>query len=148
LLSAQQDAAGAQRDAIDTLIRTSSETLSQVSDTFSQQVSDQASQLNQVAGDVAGSAAEVASLSDAFATAVQVFSRANDTLLDNLQQVESSLEKSSARADEQLGYYVEQAREVIELSMASQKEVIDALANLRHGDAPAHNGQRSVSGVN
>lgn len=148
LLSAQQDAAGAQRDSIDTLIRTSSETLSQVSDTFSQQVSDQASQLNQVAGDVAGSAAEVASLSDAFATAVQVFSRANDTLLDNLQQVESSLEKSSARADEQLGYYVEQAREVIELSMASQKEVIDALANLRHGDAPAHNGQRSVSGVN
>ena len=148
LLSAQQDAAGAQRDAIDTLIRTSSETLSQVSDTFSQQVSDQATQLNQVAGDVAGSAAEVASLSDAFATAVQLFSRANDTLLDNLQQVETSLEKSSARADEQLGYYVEQAREVIELSMASQKEIIDALASLRQGDAPVQNGQRSVSGVN
>ncbi len=148
LLSGQQAAAGAQRDAIDTLIRTSSETLSQVSDTFSQQVSDQATRLNQVAGDVTGSAAEVASLSDAFAAAVQVFSSANDTLLDNLHQVETSLEKSSARADEQLGYYVEQAREVIELSMASQKDVIDALANLRHSDAPAQGDQRPASEVN
>ncbi len=148
LLTGQQAAAGAQRDAIDTLIRTSGETLSQVSDTFSQQVSDQASRLNQVAGDVTGSAAEVASLSDAFAAAVQVFSSANDTLLDNLQQVETSLEKSSARADEQLGYYVEQAREVIELSMASQKDVIDALASLRHSEAPAQDGQRPASEVN
>ena len=101
-----------------------------------------------MAGDVTGSAAEVASLSDAFAAAVQVFSSANDTLLDNLQQVETSLEKSSARSDEQLGYYVEQAREVIELSMASQKDVIDALASLRHNAAPAQDGERPASEVN
>ena len=62
--------------------------------------------------------------------------------------METSLEKSSARADEQLGYYVEQAREVIELSMASQKDVIDALTSLRHSEAPAQDGQRPASEVN
>ena len=106
-----------------------------------------------MAGDVSGSAAEVASLSDAFATAVQVFSDANDKLLDNLQQVESRLEQSSARADEQLNYYVEQAREVIELSMASQKEVIDALGTLNNANSgangnDAHSEERPASEVN
>jgi dsDNA-binding SOS-regulon protein len=84
---------------------------------------------------------------------VQVFSEANDKLLDNLQQVESRLEQSSARADEQLNYYVEQAREVIELSMASQKEVIDALgtlngANTTPGSNVAHSEERQTSEVN
>ena len=148
LLSGQRDAAGAQREAIETLITAASETLTQVSDTFAQQVSAQSEQLDQVAGDVSGSAAEVASLSDAFATAVQVFSDANDKLLDNLQQVESRLEQSSARADEQLNYYVEQAREVIELSMASQKEVIDALGTLNSASSGAHSEERPTSEVN
>ncbi|MDF1637033.1 DUF802 domain-containing protein [Alcanivorax jadensis] len=148
LLSGQRDAAGAQRDAIETLITTASDTLTQVSYTFAQQVSAQSEQLDQVAGDVSGSAAEVASLSDAFATAVQVFSDANDKLLDNLQQVESRLEQSSARADEQLNYYVEQAREVIELSMASQKEVIDALGTLNSASSGAHSEERPTSEVN
>ncbi|WP_290525818.1 DUF802 domain-containing protein [Alcanivorax sp.] len=149
LLSSQRDAAGAQREAIETLITAASDTLTQVSDTFAQQVSAQSEQLDQVAGDVAGSAAEVASLSDAFATAVQVFSEANDKLLDNLQQVESRLEQSSARADEQLNYYVEQAREVIELSMASQKEVIDALGTLNGaGKNVAQSEERPASEVN
>ena len=149
LLSGQRDAAGAQREAIETLITAASDTLTQVSDTFAQQVSAQSEQLDQVAGDVSGSAAEVASLSDAFATAVQVFSEANDKLLDNLQQVESRLEQSSARADEQLNYYVEQAREVIELSMASQKEVIDALGTLNGaGKNVAQSEERPASEVN
>ena len=135
LLSNQRDTAGAQRDAIETLITRASDTLAQVGDTFTRQVSEQSERLNEVAGDVTGSAAEVASLSEAFATAVQLFSDSNDKLLDNLQQVEAALEKSAARADEQLGYYVEQAREVIELSMASQKEVIEALGALSSAEA-------------
>ena len=79
---------------------------------------------------------------------MQVFSDANDKLLDNLQQVESRLEQSSARADEQLNYYVEQAREVIELSMASQKEVIDALGTLNSASSGAHSEERPTSEVN
>ncbi len=133
LLGSQRDTAGAQREAIETLIARASETLSQVGETFSREVSAQGERLNELAGDVGGSAAEVASLSDAFGAAVQLFSESNDKLLDNLRQVEAALAQSAARADEQLAYYVEQAREVIELSMASQTEVIEALAALPNG---------------
>ncbi|MCG8392528.1 MAG: DUF802 domain-containing protein [Pseudomonadales bacterium] len=148
LLSGQRDAATAQREAIETLITRTGETLSQVSDTFSSQVNEQAERLSSVAGDVTGSAAEVASLSEAFATAVQVFGEANDKLLDNLQQVEASLDKSAARADEQLAYYVEQAREVIELSMASQKDVIEALGTLNRNGLAQQDDERPASEVN
>ncbi len=133
LLGSQRETAAAQRDAIETLITRASDTLGQVGETFSQQVSEQSERLNEVAGDVTGSAAEVASLSDAFAAAVQIFSDSNDKLLDNLQQVEAAMEKSAARADEQLAYYVEQAREVIELSVSSQAGIIEALAALPAG---------------
>lgn len=77
----------------------------------------------------------MASLGDAFGTAVNLFSESNGKLLDNLKRIETSLEQSAARSDEQLAYYVEQAREVIDLSLSSQKEVIDALAALKAGEA-------------
>ncbi|SFM69948.1 DUF802 domain-containing protein [Marinobacter zhejiangensis] len=131
LLNSQRDAAAAQREAIETLIRSTSETLSGVSDTFSAQVSEQNARLADVADEVTGSAQEVASLSDAFSLAVTLFTESNDKLLASLTQVERSLEASATRSDEQLAYYVEQAREVIELSMTSQKDVIDALGALR-----------------
>jgi hypothetical protein len=66
---------------------------------------------------------------------VNLFSESNGKLLDNLKRIETSLEQSAARSDEQLAYYVEQAREVIDLSLSSQKEVIDALAALKANEA-------------
>ena len=36
-------------------------------------------------------------------------------------------DKSLARSDDQLAYYVGQAREIIELSIVSQKQIIDEL---------------------
>ena len=41
-----------------------------------------------------------------------------------------SMDKSSARSDEQLAYYVAQAREIIDLSIMSQKEVVEELRAL------------------
>lgn len=131
LLSNQRDAATAQREAIETLIHSASETLNGVSEAFSAQVTQQHDRLAEVADDVTGSAQEVASLSEAFNLAVKLFSESNDKLVGSLSQVEQSLATSAARSDEQLAYYVEQAREIIELSMASQKDVIDALAAFR-----------------
>ncbi|MDX1757158.1 MAG: DUF802 domain-containing protein [Marinobacter sp.] len=135
LLSRQREAATAHNDAIQALIETASQSLTDVSDAFSRQVTDQGNRLNDVASDIRGSAHEVASLSDAFGVAVQSFSASSDKLLDALNQVETSLENSATRNDEQLAYYVEQAREVIELSMSSQRDVIDALTALRKGGA-------------
>ncbi|MDC0664339.1 DUF802 domain-containing protein [Marinobacter sp. SS21] len=135
LLSKQRDAASAHNQAIQTLIDTASQSLTEVSQTFSRQVNEQGQRLNEVASDIRGSAHEVGSLSDAFGVAVQHFSESSGKLLDALSQIETSLETSATRNDEQLAYYVEQAREVIELSMSSQREVIDALATLRRGRA-------------
>jgi hypothetical protein len=40
------------------------------------------------------------------------------------------MDKSMARSDDQLAYYVAQAREVIDLSTMSQKEIVEALRQL------------------
>ena len=42
----------------------------------------------------------------------------------------SALDKSIARGDEQLSYYVAQAREVVDLSLMSQKQIIENLQQL------------------
>lgn len=56
--------------------------------------------------------------------------------MTHLQQIESALEKSLARSDEQLAYYVAQAREVIDLSMMSQKQIVEELQQLAGQRAP------------
>ena len=41
-----------------------------------------------------------------------------------------ALDKSGSRSDEQMGYYVAQAREIIDQSMLSQREIIEELRRL------------------
>jgi hypothetical protein len=79
---------------------------------------------------------EVASLSDAFGAAVQAFGAANETLVAHLERVEAALDKSLARSDDQLAYYVAQAREVIDLSMMSQKQIVEDLQRVAQRAVP------------
>jgi hypothetical protein len=58
---------------------------------------------------------------------VQGFHAGNDKLVASLASIEAALERSTARSDEQLAYYVAQAREVIDLSILSQKQIIEEL---------------------
>ena len=69
----------------------------------------------------------MASLGDAFGAAVQVFGQSNEELLARLQRIEAALDRSLARSDEQLAYYVAQAREVVDLSLLAQKQIIEEL---------------------
>ena len=62
-----------------------------------------------------------------------------DKLVANLQRLEGSLDKSMARSDEQLAYYVAQAREVIDLSISAQQGIVEDLRRL-HGRAAAEQG--------
>ena len=55
------------------------------------------------------------------------FSASNEKLADGLLRIEGAIQQSLARSDEQLAYYVAQAREVIDLCLGSQKQVLDAL---------------------
>lgn len=102
---------------------------SQVVDAASQ-VGDAASQVGNAASQVAGGALEVASLGDAFGAAVAQFGDNNQALLGQLQRIEAALGQTLARSDEQLAYYVAQAREIIDLSLLSQKQILDDLQRI------------------
>ncbi|QRQ84167.1 DUF802 domain-containing protein [Cupriavidus oxalaticus] len=130
LLDAVNHASTGQRAAVDTLLATTSELLERVGGRFTEQVESETGRLAQAAAQVTGSAVEVASLGEAFGVAVQMFSASNDKLSEQLQRIEAALDKSMARSDEQLAYYVAQAREVVDLSMLSQKQILEDLQQL------------------
>lgn len=95
-----------------------------------------AARLEDAAAQVAGGAAEVASLGEAFGGGVERFGEANERLLAQLQRVEAALDKSGERSDTQLAYYVAQARELIDLSLLSQKRAVEEIRQLgRRHDA-------------
>ena len=53
--------------------------------------------------------------------------------------MEGALRESMGRSDEQLAYYVAQAREVIDLSISAQQGIVEDLRRL-HGRATAEQG--------
>ena len=89
-----------------------------------------------MAAQVTGSAAQVASLGEGFGQAVQHFSRSSEQLMTQLQRIESALGHSMARSDEQLAYYVAQAREIVDLTLGSQKQIFEDLQQLGRASAP------------
>ncbi|WDS37767.1 DUF802 domain-containing protein [Pseudoxanthomonas sp.] len=137
LLDAVNHASTEQRTAVDALVTTSADLLDRVGTRFTEHLQAETGKLGAVADQVTGSAVEVASLGDAFGAAVQSFGEANTSLVERLQGIEGALDKSLARSDEQLAYYVAQAREVIDLSMLSQKQIIEELQLLAGRQAAA-----------
>lgn len=130
LLSAVNHASTEQRSAVDALVSTSADLLDRVGTRFTEKVETETGKLAGIAAQVTGSAVEVASLGEAFGVAVQRFGDSNETLVTHLQRIEAALDKSLARSDEQLAYYVAQAREVVDLSVMSQKQIIEDLQQI------------------
>lgn len=130
LLGAVNHASTEQRAAIDALVAASADLLDRVGTRFTQKVDAESGKMAEVAAQITGSAVEVASLGEAFGFGVQLFSQSNDKLVTHLQRIEGALSKSIARSDEQLDYYVTQAREVIDLSIMSQKQIVEDLQQL------------------
>lgn len=130
LLDAVNHASTEQRGAVDALVATSADLLERVSSRFTDHVEAETGKLGAVAAQVSSSAIEVASLGEVFAVAVHSFGTSNDMLMDRLQGIQAALDKSLARSDEQLAYYVAQAREVIDLSMLSQRQIIEEMQQL------------------
>ena len=123
-----------QREAIEGLVDASREMLGDVGRQFTEFVGSEVGRVSDVAESFAGSAVEMASMTDAFNTAVQLFNDTNEKMMESLARIEESLETASSRSDEQLGYYVAQAREIIDHSMLSQKEIFEELRQLRRDD--------------
>jgi hypothetical protein len=131
LLKTVEQATGEQRAAIESLVTSASAVLDQVGRQFAETVGAQAHRSEDVAAQVSGSAIELAALGEAFGHGVQLFAATNEKLIDSLQRIESAVGQSMQRSDEQLAYYVAQAREVIDLSISSQQGIVDDLRRLR-----------------
>ena len=119
-----------QRDAIEKLVEFSAQRLNGISEQFSSNVVNEIDKVSELTDHFSVSAAEIASLGEAFTLAVGLFNESNSKLIDSLGQIEHSLKDSNTRSNEQLGYYVAQAREVIDYSVLSQKEIFDELRQL------------------
>jgi hypothetical protein len=125
-----------QRNAIGQLINASKTMMEDAGRQFTHQVDAEVIKISEVADMFAGSAVEMASLGDAFSVAVDLFNTSNGNLIENLARIEDALENASSRSDDQLGYYVAQARELIDHSILSQKEIVLSLQQLRPEQDP------------
>jgi hypothetical protein len=135
LLDAINHASTEQRSAIDALVASSAELLERAGSQFAAKVESEAGKLVDIGASITGGALEVASLGEAFGTAVKLFAESNDKMMAALQRIEGGLAKSLTRSDEQLAYYVAQAREIIDLSILSQKKMVDDLQRVAASEA-------------
>ena len=127
LLQGLNQASGEQRAATEALVASATAVLGQAGNQFAQALEAQAGKAADVAAHVSGSAVELASLGESFGHGVQLFSASNTKLLESLERIEGAIQQSTARSDEQLAYYVAQAREVIDLSITSQQGLVEEL---------------------
>ena len=116
-----------QGKAMETLLSSSGTMLAEISQRFDSKVEGEINKLSGIALQFSESSVDIASMSDAFVGAIERFSESNDKLVDNLTKIEAALEASTNRSDEQLAYYVAQAREIIDHSMMSQKGLIEEI---------------------
>ncbi len=117
-----------QSEGVEQLVEMSGKMLEKSGRRFARQVDEKGTHLTNVADAFAGSAAEMASLGDAFRTAVDLFNQSNKVFVEKLSRIEVALDAVAVRSDDQLGYYVAQAREIVDLCMVSQKEMFSALS--------------------
>ena len=88
-------------------------------------------QLEQSASMIATGGVEMTAVASMFTGAVEDYRKSNDTLMEGLQSIQEALNHSGERSNDQLSMYVEQAREIIDQSILSQKEMFDALREMR-----------------
>lgn len=136
LLSAIKHGSTEQREAIDALVASSAEALERAGTRFTERIETESTRMGDVADQITGGAVEVASLGEAFGLAVQLFSESSEKLTTTLQRIEGGLDKAMTRSDEQLAYYVAQAREIIDLSLMSQNQIVEDLQQLSGKSAP------------
>ena len=122
-----QQACVAQREGVDQMLTSSSTVLKDVSAAFSARVDSELARVSDASDRFAGSAIELSSLGETFNLAVNLFNQSNSQLIEHLSVIEDSLRSSTERSDEQMHYYVSQAREIIDQTMLSQQQVVEQL---------------------
>lgn len=119
--------AEAQQQAIEQMTLDASGVLGDIGERLQQQLSGETGKLTDLIDHFSVSSAEMTGLTEGFGAAVIQFGESSQQLMQQLQQMQESLQQASNRSDEQLGYYVAQAREIIDHSMLSQQEMIEQM---------------------
>lgn len=132
----QANAASArqQHETMNQLIQDSSALLAQVGADFNQHISTELAKLGSVTEHFEASALNMESLGEAFATAVAQYSQSNEQLVQQLNRIEQSMDAAGNRSDQQMSYYVAQAREIIDQSLLSQRELFDEMRQINSGE--------------
>ena len=124
------DSVEAQRTVVETLTGKADTLFTQLADKLARDVEIETGKIADAADHFTVSASELASLGEALADVVRGFAGANDQLAGAADKLETAVSQSAQRSDEQLAYYVAQAREVIDHSVLSQQELIEQMRQL------------------
>ncbi|MFV0477465.1 MAG: hypothetical protein ACK5ME_06500 [Parahaliea sp.] len=130
LMQSMDENASAQREGLAGAADRSANVLHQIGERFDEQLAQRLQRMDELLADVSSGAIEISSLGESLEVAVNGFGEANGALISALERIEQALEQGSTRSDEQLAYYVAQAREIIDHSVLSQKELIEGLRQL------------------
>jgi hypothetical protein len=107
-------------ERLDNLVAHNSDTLDRLSEKLGGQLGASGQQL-------ASSAEALVALSSGFGESVAAFRAANETLAATLTTIVEALATAGERSDEQMGYYVDQAREIIDHNLVTQQTILDRL---------------------
>ncbi|MDI3510535.1 MAG: hypothetical protein PWQ61_1300 [Betaproteobacteria bacterium] len=131
LLQQVQQTTAEQRAAIENLVGSASSVLERVGQQFADTVGAQSGRAEAMAEQAAASAAQLGALGEAFQAGTGQLAASHEKLVQGLRRVEEAIGQSLTRSDEQLAYYVAQAREVIDLSISAQQGIVEDLRRLR-----------------
>lgn len=87
-------------------------------------------QLGASGNQVSGAALELAALSGGFADSVAAFKDSSETVDASLKAITEVLSASASRSDKQMGYYVDQAREIIDNNLITQQTILERLESV------------------
>ena len=130
LVDDSRRAAAEQQAAVQALVDAADQLLQRSGQAVAQHWQAALTQQGEAATRLAGGAVEVASLGEAFGAAVAQFGGTAEALASQLQGVAEALDQAATRHDEQLAYYVAQAREVIDLSLSAQQPLLETMPPL------------------
>ncbi len=131
-----QTSAESQVKAVESLVAESHQIMQSSAEQLTQHSESEAARLTQLSEQMTANTAEMTALGETFSVAVNHYGDANQQLVENLVKIDEALQASAHRSDEQMQYYVAQAREIIDHTMLSHQQLMDQLRAIsRRSDA-------------
>lgn len=130
-----QASAELQVKAVESLVTESNQIMHSNAERLIQHGDQEASRLSQLSEQVSANTAEMTTLGETFAVAVNHYGDANQQLVENLTKIDEALQANAHRSDEQMQYYVAQAREIIDHTMLSHQQLMDQLRAISRRDS-------------